>query len=235
MRAAAQVRDQVLDAASTELEISRDDLEIVDGVVRPVGAPDRGRSLAWFATRDGGMGGGIAEYEGHGRGAPSEGTPSAAAHLAHVRVDDQTSEVAVLGYVAIQDVGRAIAPALVEGQMQGAAVQAIGIALYEGMVHDEHGQLLTGSLLDYALPTAPGLPPIETIVLEVPAPSGPYGARGMAETAIVPGVAAVANAIAAASGVRVRELPVTQSRLWAALRDRDGAGASGGAPALTGR
>jgi len=213
-KAAAEVRDQLLRFAAGKLEIDAGDLDIVDGMVLPVGAPDRARPVAWFARRLGDLGGDEALAEAHARTPGTAEAPSVAAHLARVRVDEETGEVVVLGYVAIQDVGRAIDPALVRGQMTGAAAQAIGLALQERLVHDDQGQLLSGTLMDYALPRAPGLPPIETVIVEVPAPEGPFGARGMAEACIVPGPAAVANAITAATGLRMRELPITPQRLW---------------------
>ena len=109
-------------------------------------------------------------------------------------------------------------PALVEGQMRGGAAQAVGWALYEELVHDEQGQLLTGSFLDYAVPTSKTVPAIDTLIVEVPAPDGPFGAKGVGEAPVVAGPAAIANAVAAATGIRLRELPMTPPRVWAALQ-----------------
>ena len=148
--------------------------------------------------------------------------PSVAGHLAHVRVDDETGQVDLLDYVVVQDVGRAINPALVEDQMLGGVVQSIGRALHEAMLHDDHGQLVTGTFLDYAVPRASWIPPIETIIVEVPAPEGPFGAKGIGEASILPGPAAIANAIAAAAGIRMRDLPMTPTAVWAAARRRTG-------------
>jgi CO/xanthine dehydrogenase Mo-binding subunit len=108
----------------------------------------------------------------------------------------------------------------VEGQMAGAAVQSIGRAVYEALVHDDQGQLVTGSFLDYAVPHASMLPPIETHIVAIPAPEGPFGAKGVGEAAMTPGPAAIANAVQAATGVRLRELPMTAQRLWRALAGR---------------
>ena len=110
--------------------------------------------------------------------------------------------------------------------MIGGAVQSIGRALYEELIHDDRGQLLTGTFLDYAVPRAAMLPPIETLIVEVPAPDGPFGAKGIAEAPILPGPAAIANAIAAATGLRMRELPMTARRIWAATKSREGPGAA---------
>jgi CO/xanthine dehydrogenase Mo-binding subunit len=136
-------------------------------------------------------------------------------------VDQETGTVEILDYAVVQDVGRAIDPALVEDQMLGATVQSIGRALHEAMLHDDQGQLTTGTFLDYAVPRAGSVPSIDTRIIEVPAPEGPFGARGIGEAAIVPGPAAIANAIAAATGLRLRDLPMTPQRVWAAARERD--------------
>jgi CO/xanthine dehydrogenase Mo-binding subunit len=218
-RAAEAAREKVLAAASEELEIAPGDLEVVDGVVRAVGAPDRSISVEEIAKKTLRFGGRYEPVEGHGGSAQTSQAPSVAAHIAHVRVDRETGEVELLGYAIVQDVGRALNPALVEGQMRGGAAQAIGWALYEELVHDEDGRLLSGSFLDYAIPTADRMPPIDTVIVEVPAPDGPFGAKGIGEAPVIPGPAAVANAIAAAAGVRLRELPMTPPRVWSALND----------------
>jgi CO/xanthine dehydrogenase Mo-binding subunit len=221
--AAEAARDQLLAIAADDFEIDPRDLEIVDGVIRPRDGSSEGRTVASLAEE-------LATtwaspyppVEGHAATAHTEQAPSATAHIAHVRVDAETGEVEVLGYAAVQDVGRALNPALVEGQMAGGAVQGIGRSLFEALVHDEQGQLLTGTLLDYALPRASMVPPIETHWLEIPAPEGPYGARGMAESPVLPAPGALANAIAAATGVRLRELPMTAQRVWEAMRSPAG-------------
>ena len=145
-----------------------------------------------------------------------------AAHLAHVRVDRETGEVELLRHVIAQDVGRALNPALVEGQMRGGATQGIGWALFEELAHDEYGQLVTGSFMDYAIPVAERVPEIDTLIVEVPAPDGPFGAKGIGEAPVVAVAPAIANAIAAAVDIRLRELPMTPPRVWAALRDAAG-------------
>lgn len=218
LRAAESARQKVLAAASQELEIAPDDLEVVDGVVQAVGAPDRSitvEELAKMALRFGGR---YEPIEGHGGSAQTSGAPSVAAHLSHVRIDRETGEVELLRHVIAQDVGRALNPALVEGQMRGGAAQGMGWALYEQLDHDEDGRLLTGSFLDYAIPTAEHVPEIETLIVEVPAPDGPFGAKGIGEAPVVGAPAAIANAVAAAAGTRMYELPMTPPRVWKALR-----------------
>ena len=221
-QAAAEARDRLLAVAAAELEIAPQDLEVVDGIVRPRGSPHAGRQVADIARQ-------LSEsfdspwppVESHAAIAHTVIAPSAAAHLAHVRVDEETGQVELLSYVIAQDVGRALNPDLVEGQMHGGVAQSIGRGLWEELVHDDQGQLLTGTFLDYAVPKAPMLPPIETIIVEVAAPEGPFGAKGIGEAPILAGPAAIANAVAAATGVRLRDLPMSAPRVWAALRSRD--------------
>jgi CO/xanthine dehydrogenase Mo-binding subunit len=220
LKAAESARTKLLAAASEELEISPDDLEVVDGEVRAVGAPERSITVEEIARMTLRFGGRYEPIEGHGGSAQTVGAPSVAAHLSHVRVDRETGEIELLKHVIAQDVGRALNPALVEGQMRGGATQGIGWALFEELVHDEDGRLVTGSFLDYAIPTAERVPEIDTLIVEVPAPNGPYGAKGIGEASVVAAPAAIANAVAAATGVRIRELPMTAPRVWAALKDR---------------
>ena len=216
-RAAEDTRERLLQVASEELEIAPADLEIVDGVIRAVGAPDRSLTVQEVAAKSLAFGGRYEPIEGRGGSAQRSAAPAAAAHLAHIRVDRETGEVEVLGYAIAQDVGRALNPALVEGQLRGGVAQSIGWALYEELRYDEDGRLLSGSFLDYAVPTAERVPKIDTLLVEVPAPDGPFGAKGVGEAPVVAGPAAIANAIAAASGARMRELPMTAPRVWTAL------------------
>jgi len=218
-RAAEAARVKLLAAASQELEIAPDDLEVVEGVVRAVGAPDRSITVEEIAGKALRFGGIYEPIEGQGGSAPPAPAPSVAGHLAHVRVDRETGEVELLRHVVAQDVGKALNPALVEGQMRGGVAQGIGWALYEELRHDEHGHLLTGSFLDYAIPTAERVPPIDARIVEVPAPDGPFGAKGIGEAPVIAAAAAVANAVAAAVAIRPRELPLTPPRVWGALRE----------------
>ncbi len=217
LKAAEVARQKLLAVASQELEISPDDLEVVDGEVRAVGAPDRSITVEEIASKALRFGGRYEPIEGHGGHAPLVGAPSVAAHLSHVRVDQETGEVELLRHVIAQDVGRALNPALVEGQMRGGAAQGIGWALFEELAHDEDGRLVTGSFLTYAIPVAERVPEIDTLIVEVPAPEGPFGAKGIGEAPVVAAPAAIANAVARAAGVRLYELPMTPPRVWAAL------------------
>jgi len=214
VRATAELREKILAYAAQRLEIAVDDLELVDGAVRPRGTPERGLTLAEIGRKVDGFSAEFEPLEGHAGSVPPNLAPLTSAHLVHVRVDEETGEVTVLGYVIAQDVGRAINPAMIEGQLHGGATQGLGWALREAMVYDEAGQLLTGTFLDYALPVAPDVPVFETIIVEVPSADGPYGARGIGEGPVCGAAAAVANAIAAATGVRFRSLPMTAPRIW---------------------
>jgi CO/xanthine dehydrogenase Mo-binding subunit len=224
-RAATEAREQLLEVAAEELEIAPEDLEIVDGSVQPRGVPAKALALEELAQRILQFGGPYPPVEGHGR-VSLPPAPQSAAHLCHVRVDPATGGVTVLGHVIAQDVGRALNPALVEGQMRGGVTQGLGWALMEGLAYDGHGQLTTGTFVDYALPTAATVPSIDTEIVEVPAPEGPYGAKGVGEAPVPGAPGAVANAIAAAArGIRMRELPMTPERIWRAMRAQGDRGA----------
>jgi CO/xanthine dehydrogenase Mo-binding subunit len=216
-RAAEQARERLLEVAAAELEIAPEDLEIVDGAVRPVGSPDRARPIAEIASKVLTFGSRYAPIEGYAGVAQTSRAPGASAHLSHVRVDRETGEVTLVHHVVAQDVGRALNPALVEGQLLGGATQGFGWALLEQLAYDDTGQLRTGSFVEYTMPTIDGIPPIDVEIVEVPAPDGPYGAKGVGEPPVVGVPGAVANAIAAAVGVRLRELPMTPERVWRAL------------------
>ena len=221
-RAAEDARRQILAVASEALEAAVEDLEIVDGAVRVRGVPGSSLSLKEIAGKTMGF---SARYEpvyGTGSTAIRESAPGFAAHLVEVEVDDVTGEAKPVRYVAVQDVGFAINPAAVEAQIHGGVAQGLGWALYEGMVYDADGQLLTATLMDYTLPRAEMVPAIETVLVEVPAEHGAYGAKGVGEPPAIPGAAAVANAIRDCTGVRVVSLPikpeVLANALWSASR-----------------
>jgi carbon-monoxide dehydrogenase large subunit len=135
-----------------------------------------------------------------------------------VEVDPETGEVAIERYVVAEDCGRLINPLVVEGQAHGAVAQGIGGTLYEAMVYDAQGQPVTGSLMDYLVPTAAELPRIELEHLEIPAPEAPNGAKGVGEGGTLAPPGALANAVADALGVEMNELPLTPERVRAAAR-----------------
>ncbi len=148
---------------------------------------------------------------------PEGSTNGFGTHIVDVEVDPDTAKVTILRYTAIQDVGTAIHPSYVEGQMQGGAVQGIGWALNEEYFFDGQGRMQNASYLDYRMPTALDVPMIDTIIVEVPNPDHPFGVRGVGETPIVAPPAAIANAIYRATNVRMTELPMSPPKLWAAM------------------
>jgi CO/xanthine dehydrogenase Mo-binding subunit len=143
--------------------------------------------------------------------------PGFATQFCDVEVDPETGKVTILRFVAAQDVGRAIHPSYVEGQIQGGVVQGIGWALNEEYIYDKNGRLDNASFLDYRVPVASDLPMIETVLVEVPNPAHPFGVKGVGEVCICPPMAAIANAIAAATGKRMTSLPISPPKLLAAL------------------
>jgi CO/xanthine dehydrogenase Mo-binding subunit len=132
-------------------------------------------------------------------------------------VDPETGETRLLAYTVVDDVGTVINPLLVKGQIHGGVAQGFGWGLREALVYDDHGQLLTGSFMDYAIPKASDLPTINTNLVENPAPFGPFGAKGVGEAPVVAPAAAIANAVTNAIGIRLTQLPITSERVWRAL------------------
>jgi len=211
LAAAAKLREMIRMAAAQRLGCEARDIEIVDGEAR-VGAGACGRTfvpLSEIATD-----GLIAD----GAYASPHRTYSYGAHAAHVAVDPATGHVEVLDYVAVEDVGRIVNPAMLHGQAIGAIVQGLGGTFLEHLVYDEHGQLLTGSLADYLMPGAGDFSVVRAIALEEkPAPHNPLGAKGAGEGGIIPVGGVIANAVAAALrplGVEPRELPLSPPKVW---------------------
>lgn len=219
-KAAEEARRQILDIASHHLEAAVEDLEIEDGLVKVKGVPNASVSLKEIAAISMSASNNHEPVFGTGSSSITESAPGFAAHLAEVEVDELTGETRVTRYVAVQDVGFAINPAAVDAQIHGGVAQGIGWALYEGMSYDSDGQLQTATLMDYALPKAAMIPPIETVHVEVPSEHGAYGSKGIGEPCAVPGAAAVGNAIRALTGVRMNQIPmrpeVVAKRLWEA-------------------
>lgn len=220
IRAAEDARNQTLAIASEEFEVSAEDLEIVDGNVRVKGFPDKSITLGEIASKAMTFGGKYEPVHGNGRQAITDRAPSFSAQIAEVDVDEETGEVKVLNVAVVQEVGRAINPMAVEGQIHGGVTQGIGWALYEEMRYDDDGQLMTGSWMDYAMPDSMQAPPIDVQLVEVPSVSGPYGARGVGEPPVIPTAGAIANAIANASGVRMSQTPMTSPRVLSELQNR---------------
>ncbi|QYX58318.1 xanthine dehydrogenase family protein molybdopterin-binding subunit [Roseovarius sp. SCSIO 43702] len=216
-------RDAIRKMCSRVAKIWDIDAEAVvwkDGAAHPSG-PNAGdfdpMSLAEIAALSSETGGPIAgHYEVNADGAGV----SFGVHLADVEVDPETGATKVLRYTAFQDAGKAIHPDYVEGQMQGGSVQGIGWALNEEYIYDDEGHLLNAGFLDYRIPVASDLPPIDTQILEIPNPGHPYGVRGVGETSIVPPLAALSNAVSRAAGVRLHELPMSPPKVLKAIMAR---------------
>jgi CO/xanthine dehydrogenase Mo-binding subunit len=208
--AAMDLRRKLEERAATIWEADRAAVHYGDdGVIRgPAGDDGKERSLtfkqlAGQLPHTGGMLQGRADVAKPGVG------PAFGCHVVDVEVDPETGKVQVLRYTAVQDVGKAIHPSYVEGQIQGGASQGAGMALSEEYVYNADGRMVNASLLDYRMPTALDMPNIETILVEVANPGHPYGVRGVGEVPIVPPLAAIANAIHDAIGVRLTRLPAS--------------------------
>jgi carbon-monoxide dehydrogenase large subunit len=228
VHAAAEVRKKALAIAAAHLEAAAEDLTLDDGRITVRGAPGRGLTLgdvAAIATAPrpgyalpGSMDPGL---EASGYVHVMQSTYSNGAHAAIVEVDPETGTVRVLRYVAVDDCGTMINPMVVEGQIHGGIAHGIGNALLEEIVYDGAGQLVTGTLMDYALPRAADVPRLEVHHVVTPSPLNPLGVKGAGEGGTLPAPAAIANAVADALrplGVEVTEMPLTRERLWRRVR-----------------
>lgn len=215
IEAGMAVREEMRQRAATLWKCNVADVVYDQGSLRSTADPKKSLSFAEVAAasnRTGGPISGKCSLNAMGAG-PSYGT-----HIVDVEVDPATGKVDILRYTAVQDAGTAIHPSYVEGQIQGGAVQGIGWALNEEYYYDAAGRLANASFLDYRMPTALDLPMIETIVVEVPNPDHPFGVRGVGECGIVPPLAAIANAVAEATGHRFTELPLSPRRVVETLQ-----------------
>ena len=206
--------------AATEWGIEPEAVEWVNGAAQPAG-PNAGKhppmTIAEIAGKMGQTGGPIS---GHHESVPEGVGASFGCHVVDVEVDPETGRTTILRYLVVQDAGRAIHPAYVEGQYQGGAAQGIGWALNEAYIYDDKGRLANPVFLDYRIPVASDLPMIDTVIVEVPNPGHPYGVRGVGETGITPPLPAIANAIEDAVGVRMAHLPMSPATVLAALKAR---------------
>jgi len=219
VEAARDVIRQLRERAAKIWEVAVEEVEWVEGHARLSGK-GKTLSLAELAKTAGKTGGpiiGNAAINATGAG------PSLATHLVDVEVDPETGKVTILRYTAIQDAGKAVHPSYVEGQMQGGAVQGIGWALNEEYIYDDKGRMENPGFLDYRIPVCSDVPMIDTVIVEVPNPRHPYGVRGVGETPIVPPMAAIANAVSHATGVRFTDLPMSPPRVLAAIDAQRGA------------
>jgi CO/xanthine dehydrogenase Mo-binding subunit len=219
--AVLDLKAKILDRDAQRLNVPESELAINDKGVFLIAKPDQ--SLSFETLYQLGTDLFTARYGpliGQGSLLPRRQVPAFSASVAEVTVDPETGQVILTRLVTAQDVGKAINPLSVEGQMQGAAGQSAGMALWEEVLYDEEGRVLNPNLLDYHMPTSADLPWIETILVESTGGDVLYGAKGVGEPPIIPPVAAVANAVASAIGVRLFQLPITPERVWRALKSK---------------
>ncbi len=223
--ACRDVRAKLVQAAATLLEAAPADVEIEDGQAFVRGAPGSAVPLARViqATIPTFAKPGVAspDFEASAYHHVPTVTYASAVHVAIVEIDTGTGHVRLLRYVVAHDCGKVINPVIVEGQVHGGVAQGVGGAMFEDMVYDDTGQLLTGTFMDYLVPTAMELPAIETVHLEFPSPRNPLGIKGLGEGGAISPPAAIANAVEdalAPFGVRVRQTPISPDRVLALLR-----------------
>ena len=217
--AAHDIKQQMIQRAARIWEVTADDVDYSNGVASHKSDPELKLTFKQLAARLNGTGGPIV---GRGNVNPAGVGNAFAVHIADVEVDPDTGKVEVLRYTALQDVGKAIHPSYVEGQLQGGVAQGIGWALNEEYVYNASGEMDNSSFLDYRMPTSLDLPMIDTVLVEVANPGHPFGVRGVGEVCIVPPLAAMANAIHDAAGVRMDVLPMSPGNVLEALWAKDG-------------
>ena len=216
--AAQDVKRQMIERAARIWDVDADDVEYDDenAVLRHKQDSELSMTFAALAQRLNGSGGPIV---GRATVNPGGVGNAFAMHIVDVEVDPETGKVEILRYTALQDVGKAMHPSYVEGQLQGGAVQGIGWALNEEYFFDDDGRMLNSTFLDYRMPVSLDVPMIDTVLIEVANPGHPYGVRGVGEACIVPPMAAIANAISNAIGVRMTELPMSPAKVVAAISE----------------
>ena len=207
----------MIERAATIWEVSAEDVELTAGVFQHKSDSDLKMTFKELAAQLNGSGGPISsQVSVDPRGAGG----AFSTHIVDVEVDPETGKVDILRYTTVQDAGKAIHPSYVEGQMQGGVVQGIGWALNEEYYFNGDGQMVNSSFLDYRMPISLDLPMIDTVIVEVANPGHPYGARGVGEVPIVPPMAAIANAIHDAVGVRMEKLPMSPGAILEALWEK---------------
>jgi len=217
--AAVDIREQLRHRAARTWDVGPEDVDYADGVASHKSDPELKLTFKQIAARLNGTGGPVV---GRGNVNPGGVGNAFAVHIVDVEVDPDTGKVDILKYTALQDVGKAIHPSYVEGQIQGGVAQGIGWALNEEYVYNDAGQMANPTFLDYRMPTSLDMPMIDTVIVEVANPGHPFGVRGVGEVCIVPPIAAVANAIHNAVGVRMAALPMSPGNVLEAMWAQDG-------------
>ena len=217
--AAQSVKRQMIERAATIWDVDVDSVQMEKGVISSTTDPELSMTFKELAGQLAGTGGGISASESVN---PQSFGGSFAGNIVDVEVDPETGKTDVVRFTAVQDVGKAIHPSYVEGQMQGGSVQGIGWALNEEYYMNDDGGMDNSTLLDYRMPTSLDLPMIDTVIVEVANPGHPYGVRGVGEANIVPPTPAVANAIQGATGNRLFETPMNSVAIVAASQGANG-------------
>ena len=219
IRTAEDLRRQMIERAAKIWDVDANTIALEKGVFVSKNGTDNKMTFKELAAKLGSTGGPVV-----GRAAvnPPGAGGSFSGNLVDVEVDPETGKVTILRFTAFQDAGKAIHPSYVEGQMQGGSVQGIGWALNEEYYMSKDGAMLNSSLLDYRMPTSLDLPMIDTVIIEVPNPGHPFGARGVGEANIIPPPAALANAIHDAIGVRMDRLPMNPVAVMEAIWQKQG-------------
>ncbi len=220
--AASNVREKVLNLASAVLTVPADRLELSGGRVYDKDDPQRGISLGELSGKANPLRGAVRPgtepgLESTAYFGPDRGSTASGVHAIIVEVDPETATVAITRYLVVHDCGTIINPMLVEGQIHGGVAHGIGNAFYEKLIYDEQGQLLNASFMDYLLPTATDVPPIETAHRETPSPYNVVGLKGVGEAGCIPTGAVFAQAVEdalAGSGVEITEIPLSPNRLF---------------------
>jgi carbon-monoxide dehydrogenase large subunit len=229
--AARKIRAKAIKIAAHQLEAAEEDMvfDQSTGKIHVKGSPDKAKAFGEVA---------FAAYTAHNLPAglepgleesafydPANFTFPNSAHIAQVEIDPETGHVEIKRYISVDDVGSVINPLVVDGQVVGGVVQGVGQALWEHGIYDENGQLLTGTLMDYAVPRASAFPVIETGRVETPSPHNPLGVKGAGEMGTIAATAVIANAVLDALmpfGVRHLDMPLTAEKIWRAMHKNGG-------------
>jgi len=216
--AAQDVKQQMVVRAAKIWDIPADEVEYEDGVIKSKTDSELKITFKDLSAKLNATGGPVT---GRANLNPGGAGAAFALNIVDVEVDPETGKVSILRFTAVQDVGKAIHPSYVEGQIQGASVQGIGWALNEEYFYNDNGQMMNASFLDYRMPISLDLPMIDTVLVEVANPGHPYGVRGVGEVSLVPVMGAIANAIQNATGVRLTSMPMSPGSIMKELQDSE--------------
>ncbi|HEX7588256.1 MAG TPA: molybdopterin cofactor-binding domain-containing protein, partial [Anaerolineae bacterium] len=225
--AAKAVREKAIKLASEEMDVYEGDLELANGRVQLKDMPQKGMSLGELAEKANPLRGAVKPHTEPGLEAtryfgPQSGVTASGAHAMIVQVDPETMMIQILKYIAVHDCGKVINPMILEGQVHGGIAQGIGNSFYEKLAYDDNGQLLSGSFMDYLLPTAMEIPHLEVGHEETPSPWNPLGVKGAGEAGAIPVGALFAQALEDAleiKGLEILEIPLSPNRLFELIEE----------------